>query len=283
MISLLPPQVDTWAEPFMGSAALALALEAGQAPPFTYQGGKVTLAGPTLHAVGLRPGGRARRYHLNDAGLVAWFYGVLRAHGDEVARHVFELPSGREGFELLTAEPAGADEVARAAAYACLQAGSALGKPPSLVTATPSGYPLRPCWRTAGYAEVSPSGLARGFTERLNPPILAARLREVALVLADMDVVFTTGLADDMAIPEGDGRRVGYFDPPYHRTTSYRWRCTRSEVLALANRWAGAGVEVLVAEGEALGIGRAVELVREDGRPLPRERREFVTLISEAA
>lgn len=277
MLQRLRPQVDTWIEPFMGSAALALALEADQAPPFTYQGGKATLARPTLHALGLRPGGRARRYHLNDKGLIAWFYQVLRRRGDEVARHVHELPSGREGFELLVREPPAADEVARAAAYAALQAGTPLGKPPGIVDGR---------WRTSGYAEVSPTGIELGFTERLNPPILAERLREVALVLADMDVVFTTGCASELPIPEpmGDGRRLVYFDPPYVDTTGYRHDMARDLVVDTARRWAHARVEVVIAEGEALPGGRAVELRRDDGRPLPRDRREYVTLLtSEAA
>lgn len=135
-----------------------------------------------------------------------------------------------------------------------------------------------------GSADLSPSAIRLGFTDRLNPPILAERLREVARVLAGMDVVFTTGCASELPIPDGDGRRVGYFDPPYARTTGYRHGLARDLVVSTCRRWAVAGVEVVIAEGEALDGGRAVELRREDGRPLPRDRREFVTLLtSEAA
>jgi len=74
----LPAQLDLWAELYGGGFAVGLALHDGVAPPFIYQGGKVSLATPTLRAIGVAVGGQAAAYLHNDAGEVGHAYEVLR-------------------------------------------------------------------------------------------------------------------------------------------------------------------------------------------------------------
>lgn len=272
--SLLPHQIDLWVEPFAGSSAVALALEGVGRPPFTYQGGKSSLAEPTLSALRLREGGRARRYLLNDLGPVIRFYRALKSDANAVARCVEGTPEGRAGYTALMAAPVPEDPFRFAAAYACLQASSVLGKPPNIRDGR---------WRCAGYAAVSTAASACGFRVRLNPRALSKRLRAVGARLERMPADFVQGDAVAIFADGVPPRTVVYIDPPYRGTTRYLHHASRADVIDMAGKWVERGAVVAIAEAEALQMdgGRIVELQRQDRRGLIPGRREFLTILGE--
>lgn len=270
--------VGLWVEPFGGSCALALSLHAGTRPPFTYQGGKARNARATLEVFGLKPGDGAERYVLNDAGVSVDTYRVLCSpeQAERVASMVEQMDEGEAGWLAVRDRGVPADDVERAAAWCALQASVVLGKP-----VVEDGTR----WRTAGYARVSPSGIARGFRERHNPAALAAKVRRVAPVLASMRADWTRGLAAEMLPPPATRASWCYIDPPYRGTTGYASGSARDEVVAIALRFLDAGYSVAIAEGEPIEIagGQVVELTAsEDRRSLPSARREYLTVVRAA-
>jgi hypothetical protein len=252
---------------------MALAVAGGPHAPFTYQGGKRALRAPTLAALGLEAGTHLLR--LNDAGDVARFYQELAGAPEAVASGIRAYPPGREGFELARAlVPAELGPAPWAAAYAVLQASTPLGKAPRDEGES---------WATAGYATVSPSGIARGFKDRLNPPALAAKVLRVGRWMRHLQPQWMQ--TDAAKLFWLDGLRPGdtvYLDPPYRKTTGYRFKFGRLEVVRAAEAALGQGCRVAIAEAETVELpGRKAEvhsLQRSDGRPLPKGRQEILTV-----
>jgi hypothetical protein len=88
---------------------------------------------------------------------------------------------------------------------------------------------------------------------------------------------------DPPALPPGT---VAFIDPPYVNTTGYAHDLPRSEVVALARRWAAAGATVAISEAEAIPElvaegWHAVEITGERigaARTFSKQKREWVTL-----
>jgi hypothetical protein len=79
---------------------------------------------------------------------------------------------------------------------------------------------------------------------------------------------------------------VAYMDPPYVGTTGYGHDLPRSEVVALARRWADAGATVAISEAEPIGdlTAEGWHAVRVDGerrgqkRTFSKQQAEWVTM-----
>jgi hypothetical protein len=270
------PHIGTWIEPFGGTFAVGLRLAHVKGrPPCTYQGGKMTVANATLRAAGYSPGQGAARYWYNEGDRTVWAgMDALRlADPDRLRDLILALPEGRAGYDQVLANPVRdphqEDRTAWAAQFWALQACSVQGKPPK--------WTLRG-WKTSGYASVSPSGIRRGFRERLNPKALAPKLEATRSLLEGMDFFPTLGDAAQCIGGPGD---VAYLDPNYRKTTGYRCGISREDAKALALCLRRGGARVLYAESEPVDLpgARHVQLKRSDGRPLPRNREEWLTIL----
>lgn len=235
-----------WADICCGSGAITLALlsRGRVAPPAGYMGGKRYYATDIIRLMGgwQSPG----RVVLCDAGpWGAWWHLVLtEGHGDRVAAAVARLARHRlQGADLhrWLCEARPADAIEQAAAFIALQASAARGRP---VVPLPDGR-----WRTEGYAHLSDSARAKGFTERLRPALLAQQVLDAVM----LDWPPTTVVHGDAAAVEPAGGRV-VIDPPYLDTTSYDDDLDRHQVCAIARRHADSGALVGVCEAEPLGL-----------------------------
>lgn len=133
------------------------------------------------------------------------------------------------------------------ATYLCLQAGAALSKPVVVKDGA---------WSTPGYGHLSRSAVRKGFTARLRPELLAARVDELATLGAGDRTAFIAAHArvEDVRL-EGDldGTYV-VFDPPYVNATGYAEDCARQEVLATSLDLDSRGAVVCVCEAEPLPL-----------------------------
>lgn len=250
-------------EPCLGTGAVLLALLDARAKPLVaYQGGKGRLAGDVLHALGLRPGQGAASVSLAEAGPLGWVWRELLDCGRAAA--LADLLRSWDGdpeprWRALVAEGIPTSPTRRAAAVLFLQAGQARGRP---LRIRDGG------WRVEGYAHLTPSAVARGFTSRVNVRALAARLEHAAALLARQPVRFVHGDAT-AAIPPGslDGYAM-YLDPPYRGRRLYEGHMTRREVLMLAQDGYACGADVVVSEAEPLPLGwSTVEVTCIPSRP----------------
>jgi hypothetical protein len=110
----------------------------------------------------------------------------------------------------------------------------------------------------------------RPATEMVETPTLPATVTPDARAIEPAD------------LPPGT---VVYMDPPYRNTTGYGNGLPRSEVVALARRWAEAGARVYISEAEPIGALIAdgwheVEITSQrigQKRTFSKQQREFVT------
>ncbi len=183
---------------------------------------------------------------LNDAGEFGRTLGVMIRDGEQVARVIESwLPENdRELFDRLRAAPPHLlDPVERAAAHLYLQVRTFRSKPV---------HPTAEGWRTHGFdPEYDPrkgpgaNSHARGWaTPR---PKLAARVRAFAALPWPVATFTTQRDARDITPVE---RAVVYIDPPYAGTHGYERDLPRADVVSIAQRWADAGCDVYVSEGE---------------------------------
>lgn len=237
----------TWVELCCGSAAVTLRLIGGPGtrPPAGYMGGKRRWAASILDLMGVR-GQRPNRVVLCDAGPWGRFWQVVLAEGLglAVAGALLELRGrderGADLHHALVAEGQPDDLVRWAAAFIVLQASAANGKP---VLALPDGR-----WRSPGYAHLSVSARARGFTTRLNLGELADRVERIARLDWPPVTVHQGDAGELEVVPGADV----YIDPPYLGTTGYGVELERARVEAIAARWAAQGCRVAVSERQPL-------------------------------
>lgn len=115
-----------------------------------------------------------------------------------------------------------------------------------------------------------PSLTLRGLEQRMERAALPARVTLDARPIEPAD------------LPPGT---VVYMDPPYRNTTGYGNDLPRSEVVALARRWAEAGARVYISEAEPIAALIAdgwheVEITSQrigQKRTFSKQQREFVT------
>ncbi len=105
-----------------------------------------------------------------------------------------------------------------------------------------------------------------------------------ALPVIEATIVDTAGLIEPGPdLPPGT---VAYMDPPYVGTTGYGHDLPRSEVVALARRWADAGATVAISEAEPIAdlVAEGWHAVRIDGerkgqaRTFSKQKDEWLTL-----
>lgn len=144
------------------------------------------------------------------------------------------------------------EEAATVAAFLVLQAGNGRGRPVELNDNA---------WRTAGFAHLTESARAKGFTERLQLPILGDRVDLIGRGDWPADTACAVTSAEALApLAHGAGKGlVAYFDPPYHvdgererSRTGYGWDLAHERVLQLAACTADVGARVLINEGGPL-------------------------------
>lgn len=228
-----------------GTAALSLRLHRARArPPVSRMGAKTGYADVLLGLMGLAPGQGARdgtRYLWSepDPGvrLLLEAYrdaGLARAAADIIRGWAGEDP--RALWERLRAEgaPRGAEagEVAR---WVNLAGWSQKGS-------IAAGYYAGP--DRGGPCGAHPAGWVGSITSAG----LARRAEGLPTLPADI-------APDARAINPGPCLPAGtwvFIDPPYQGTTGYGHDLPRSEVVALARRWAEAGAGVMVTEAEAI-------------------------------
>lgn len=181
----------------------------------------------------------------NDGEGWVMCYGGRKTFGEASQRGVWSSgsPTTSTGMQS-TATMADRVELAQAAAtWLVLQAGNALGKP--------VGVRADGLWRANGYAHLSDSARRRGFSSRLQPQLLAGRVRRLG-ALSSQSVSVWAGRVEDLH-PEGDhSRTVVVFDPPYRGATGYALDLARPGVVDVALRWAACGATVLACEAEPI-------------------------------
>lgn len=256
-----------------GAAAVSLRALAGARldPPVSWMGGKRSLAGDILAAMGWE--GRPDRVVLVDAGPWGWVWPVL-LDPEQGARvcvilREWEGSDPRALWDALAAEPPAEDLAERAAQWLWLQCRA------------PSGVPI--VWREGQWWKGSGSkatqrgrDASRPVTGIIHPATIADRIDAIRWAVGASGAQVEVRHCDVSEVEPIPGSVV-YFDPPYVGCTGYGWDCARAEVLAVAQRWADAGCLVAVSE--------AVPLDLEGWHPMdltPRVRRggkpEWLTL-----
>jgi hypothetical protein len=248
-------------EPCSGGAAVALRL-LGQRPLTPYLGGKAEYADAIISALGIgdEP---LEGLILNDAGPwgTAWETLGRFLEWREVAEKVERLGNQAKGkalFDLVAGAippPAyvGMEQPACGftAAFLVLQSAAARGRPVC---------PELERWSTPGYAHLSGSARAKGFTERLRPDLLAKRIRAIGQAFERLQRSgYVLGGCVDMAAcgellrgSRAASRAVVYIDPPYQSTTGYQHTVDPESLRRVAERWRQDGALVAVSEGVPL-------------------------------
>jgi 16S rRNA G966 N2-methylase RsmD len=267
-----------WVELYAGTGACGYELLAGAKFPTSYQGSSRALAQPTLAAVGLADRPARVQVVLNDLAPISRVHSAVRRDSGAVAELVADMAPGEEGWRAVAEAPVPEGELPFAAAYLALLSATVLSKPPVVA---PGGR----AWRTAGYARLSPSARRRGFRIRFNPTALARKIERLGAALPSgpaVEVLSMDAMEVPVVVPDGS-RTIVYIDPPHRKTTGYSVAPTpsRRDVVALGERWVRAGASVLLAESEPVPLcgRRAVRLRRTDGRPIPRGRPEWLTVV----
>ena len=258
-----------------GTAAVSLRLHRdGAKPPVSRMGSKSGYSDCLLRILGLRPGQRADRYlwcepdpgvrlllhAYRDAGLARAAAAIIRGWAAEDPRALWERLRA-EGPPRLPDGEVDAGEVARAVITG--QWAYRRGSPES------------------GFAEArtgSGSGEGHGDTADM----LASRWAG-APVMPEATITPDARDIDPPALPPGT---VAYMDPPYVNTTGYANDLPRSEVVALARRWAAAGATVAISEAEPIPelVAEGWHAVRIDGervgqkRTFSKQQEEWVTM-----
>lgn len=264
-----------------GTAALSLRLHRRHArPPVSRMGAKTGYADAILRILGFRPGQGAAHYlwcepdpgvrllleAYRDADLARAAAAIIRGWADEEPRAL---------WERLRAEgpPRGVDpgdvgvpprEVAR---WAWVNRRAWKGDPEH-------GY--MDAWAAKPVAD--PARQGHRWT-----PEQPAPLFEVLPVMPATITPDARGIEPGPDLPPGT---VAYMDPPYVNTTGYGHDLPRSEVVALARRWAAAGATVAISEAEPIAdlTAEGWHAVRVDGerrgqkRTFSRQQAEWLTM-----
>jgi hypothetical protein len=255
-----------------GTAALSLRLHRRHArPPVSRMGAKTGYADAILRVLGLRPGQGAAHYlwcepdpgvrllleAYRDPGLAQEAAAIIRGWVDEEPRAL---------WERLRAEgpPRGVDagEVARSyllGAWSFRQSEPDSG----FVASENHSKPGRPGGRQSA-------------------PTLAGQV-DALLALSATITPDARGIEPGPDLPPG---AIAYMDPPYMGTTGYGHDLPRSEVVALARRWAAAGAMVAISEAQPIGdlVAEGWHAVRIDGerkgqaRTFSKQKDEWLTL-----
>jgi len=215
-------------EPCSGAAAVSLATF-GALPPVSYRGGKRRYATEILQALGVMT--CPDRIVLNDVGCWGWAWKTWAVVGTVPLQAWLNARTleGRALWDELVASPASEDPVVRLATFLALQDASVNGKPVQIIDG---------CWRTAGYAELSPLARSKGFRERLLPKPLAKRLGRVTPNILSAMSAYRADAAT--LSPAAD---VIYIDPDY-AGAGYPNSMPHKAVLALARSYAADGATV---------------------------------------
>ena len=251
-----------WVELCAGTAALTFRSR-GLMPPAVYLGSKKKYAAALLEILG-EPEGEC---YLIDSGLWPAFYRAVQTYGgDAVADVAATVPMGKPGFMAIQRAPVPDDPVVRAAYFICLQQGAVLGKAVRIVEGR---------WKTAGYASLSPSAIRKGFRDRLNPPVLAEKVRALDGKLGGMHFITA-----DVRTYEPIDNAVVFFDPPYLGKTGYgRMDPTRPEVVQIAYHWLDHGCDVAVSEGEpAIPGWNAIEVTKVTDKRRGKQKHEWLSV-----
>lgn len=138
------------------------------------------------------------------------------------------------------------------AAFLVLQAGNGRGRPVELSDGA---------WRTAGFAHLSESAREKGFTERLQLPILGDRVDQLGQGDWPEEIAGAVSSAEAVApLAHAVGKGLcAFFDPPYHvdgeeerLRTGYGWDLSLERCLQLFATTADTGARVLITEGGPL-------------------------------
>jgi hypothetical protein len=117
---------------------------------------------------------------------------------------------------------------------------------------------------------------------RQSAPTLAGQV-DALLALSATITPDARGIEPGPDLPPG---AIAYMDPPYMGTTGYGHDLPRSEVVALARRWAAAGAMVAISEAQPIGdlVAEGWHAVRIDGerkgqaRTFSKQKDEWLTL-----
>jgi hypothetical protein len=240
-------------------------------------GAKTGYADAVLRVLGLRPGQGAAHYLWCEADPGVRL--LLEAYRDpDLAREAASIIRGwadeepRALWERLRAEgpPRGADP-------------GDVGVPPREVARwrVLCGWAYRQGEPESGFAEsrtASGSGLNHGD----DAGMMAARTERAPTLPATI-APDARGIEPGPDLPPGT---VAYMDPPYVGTTGYGHDLPRSEVVALARRWAAAGATVAISEAEPIAdlTAEGWHAVRIDGermgqkRTFSKQQAEWVTM-----
>lgn len=246
-----------------GTGAISLRLLNSRARSLPMIGSKGAYAASVLDAIGVR-GRRPDRLVMVDCGPWGCFWKAIaqERRGLDVATVVEtswsrwlqmgrasfvgvgpdSRPDGQSVYDHLSASPVSTDLVERSAAFACLQIANARGRAVQVQAGA---------WVTHGYAHLSKSGRAKGFSERLRLRQVADRIR----ALAGVDWPPTTVHASDLRLLELEPREGDFvvIDPPYDGTLGYGdLDLDRREVLYQARMLCSRGATVGICEGQQL-------------------------------
>jgi hypothetical protein len=259
-----------------GTAALSLRLHRRHArPPVSRMGAKTGYADAILRVLGLRPGQGAAHYlwcepdpgvrllleAYRDANLAREAAAIIRGWADEEPRALWE--------RLRAEGPPRGVEAGEVARWARLTTAN------RLIPAT---------WVDGQWRNTGDGGSTFGGAEFCTPVLDLAEKFEASV--GDMPATVEAdarGIEPGPDLPPGT---VAYMDPPYVGTTGYGHDLPRSEVVALARRWAAAGAMVAISEAQPIGdlVAEGWHAVRIDGerkgqaRTFSKQKDEWLTL-----
>lgn len=299
-----------FAELFCGSAAVSLALVGGRSlkPPVAYMGSKRGYAPTILAAMGLRCGQGADALFLNDAGPWGLVWQTLAAPGgaEAVAAviHGWKDEDPRGLWERLRSESPpdfiGVGEPNDVARWMMLGVWSYRQGDPT------SGGCVLPGDRRQDTSAVAVAAVARwlvcgAWAYRTGQPESGLYVRTDGAPNVSINALATATrgagiLPMQTAASQADARLIAppddaegcwvYLDPPYQDTTGYVVECPRSDVVAIARRWADAGATVCISEASPLaddfGSGwDAMDITPErkgQARTFSVQQREWLTM-----
>ena len=260
--------VPLFVELCAGTAAVSLMLHGGRhaRPPVPRMGSKRKYAHAILECVGLRPGQGAERY--------------LWCEPDDGCRAMLGAYTDRRILDAAVAIMRGwADEDPRELWYRLQAEGPVKGADGPEV----ARWIQRAVWSyVQGDVRTGFFGPDRGRWPVTTATATATALSRVPDIPA-ATVAPDARKVDPPRIPDGT---IAYIDPPYVGTTGYADALPRTEVVALARRWADAGAWVVVSEATPVPAlvadgWHAVEITdcrRGARRTFSKQQREWLTL-----
>lgn len=270
------------AEPFCGSAAFSMHMMGAKRSIMPYQGSKWRHRKALEGIAGeLGFSGKPEILWLADTGPWSDTWGALLRSKEgrndvlESLRRIRMDPKAR--FDCLNGSEAPFLRTDFAAEFLFLQRLAFSGKHVKIVDG---------CWRSPGFNKTSAYG--KPATDRFGEikPMLPSLIRAIEGLPECRDLTF---LSAEHAIKELFHNEWGihrptlvYLDPPYAGTTGYGSGCTRTQVIALANRCLRQGAAVMASEAEPLTElkgwrTKQIAGPRTDGSPFKGKQAEWVT------